>query len=106
MVKQRLGYDDTLDAFGIHGVGGIMGTILLGVLADPAINASAKGLLYGNPNQLKIQLIGVAIPLVYDIVVTFVIFMVIKATIGLRVSTDEELNGLDESQHGEKAYNM
>ncbi len=106
VVKQRLGYDDTLDVFGIHGVGGIMGTILLGFLADPAINPVAKGLFYGNPNQLKIQLIGVAIPLVYDIVVTFVIFMVIKATIGLRVSTDEELNGLDESQHGEKAYNM
>ncbi len=103
-VKLRFGYDDALDAFGIHGIGGIIGALLTGVLADPAINIAGRGLLFGNPAQLKIQLIGVGVTILYDAVVTFGIFMLIKATVGLRVSPDEELWGLDRSQHGEKAY--
>jgi Amt family ammonium transporter len=104
-LKPMLGYDDTLDAFGIHGIGGTIGAILTGVFADPAINAAGKGLLYGNPGQLWTQLIAVAATLVYSGVMTFVIFMVIKVIVGLRVEAEDETVGLDESQHGERAYN-
>lgn len=105
-VKNKLGYDDTLDAFGIHGVGGTIGALLTGVFADPAINAAGKGLLFGNPDQLRIQLIAVAVTVAYDAIVTFGIFMLIKKTVGLRVSADEEVWGLDRSQHGEKVYGL
>ncbi|MCL5023371.1 MAG: ammonium transporter [Nitrospirae bacterium] len=105
-VKPRLGYDDTLDAFGIHGIGGTIGAILTGVFADPAINEAGKGLLYGNPGQLLIQIVAVAVTLAYSATMTFVIFMVIKAMVGLRVDAEEEVTGLDEGQHGEKAYNL
>ncbi|MBI3593171.1 MAG: ammonium transporter, partial [Nitrospirae bacterium] len=97
---------DTLDAFGIHGVAGTLGAILTGVFADPSINEAGKGLLYGNPGQLLTQIIAVAVTAVYTAVVTFMIFMVIKALVGLRVDVEDEVNGLDESQHGEKAYNL
>jgi Amt family ammonium transporter len=103
-LKPMFGYDDTLDAFGIHGIGGTIGAILTGVFADPAING-AKGLLYGNPGQLLTQLIAVAVTLVYSGVMTFIIFMIIKAIVGLRVGAEEETIGLDESEHGERAYN-
>jgi len=106
LMKPKFGYDDTLDAFGIHGIGGTLGAILTGVFADPSINEAGKGLLYGNPGQLLTQLIAVGITLVYSGVMTFVIFMVIKAVIGVRVDAEEEVMGLDESQHGEKAYNL
>lgn len=105
-LKPRLGYDDTLDAFGIHGIGGTIGAILTGVFADPAINDAGKGLLYGNAGQLLTQLIAVAVTVVYSGIMTFVIFMVVKAFVGLRVDVEDEVSGLDESQHGEKAYNL
>jgi Amt family ammonium transporter len=105
-LKPMLGYDDTLDAFGIHGIGGTIGAILTGIFADPAINEAGKGLLYGNPGQLWTQIIAVAVTLVYSGTMTFVIFMIIKAIVGIRVETEEEVVGLDESQHGERAYNM
>jgi Amt family ammonium transporter len=105
-LKPMLGYDDTLDAFGIHGVGGTIGAVLTGIFADPAINEAGKGLLYGNPGQLWTQIIAVAVTLVYSGVMTFVIFMIIKAIVGIRVDVEEEVTGLDESQHGERAYNM
>jgi len=105
-LKPKLGYDDTLDAFGIHGVGGTIGAILTGVFADPMINDAGKGLLFGNPGQLLTQLLAVGVTIVYSGVMTFVIFMVIKAIVGLRVEPEDEVIGLDESQHGEKAYNM
>lgn len=104
-LKPLLGYDDTLDAFGIHGIGGTLGAILTGVFADPAINEAGKGLLYGNPGQLWTQIIAVAATMVYSGIMTFVIFMIIKVLVGLRVDTEEEIVGLDESQHGERAYN-
>lgn len=106
ILKPRLGYDDTLDAFGIHGIGGMLGAILTGVFADPSINEAGKGLLYGNPGQLLTQLIAVAVTVVYSAVVTYIIFMVIKALVGIKVDPEEEFEGLDESQHGEKAYNL
>ena len=105
-LKPKLGYDDTLDAFGIHGIGGTIGAILTGVFADPAINELGKGLLYGNPGQLWTQIIASLITFVYSAVATAVIFMIIKYTVGLRVDEEDEFLGLDESQHGEKAYNL
>ncbi len=104
-LKPLFRYDDTLDAFGIHGIGGTIGALLTGVFADPAINEAGKGLLYGNPGQLWTQLIAVLVTLVYSGVMTFVIFMIIKAIVGLRVGAEEETIGLDESEHGERAYN-
>ena len=105
-LKPKLGYDDALDAFGIHGIGGTIGAILTGVFADPAINEAGKGLLYGNPGQLITQLIAVGVTIGYTAVVTFIVFMIIKALVGIRVDIEEEVTGLDESQHGEKAYNL
>jgi Amt family ammonium transporter len=105
-LKPKLGYDDTLDAFGIHGVGGTIGAVLTGVFADPAINELGKGLLYGNAGQLWTQILASAITFVYSGVATAVIFLLIKYTIGLRVDEEDEVMGLDESQHGERAYNL
>jgi Amt family ammonium transporter len=105
-MKPMFGYDDTLDAFGIHGIGGTVGAILTGVFADPAINEAGKGLLYGNPIQVWIQIKAVAVTLLYSGVMTFIIFTVLKAVVGIRADAEEEYVGLDESQHGEKAYNM
>jgi Amt family ammonium transporter len=105
-LKPMLGYDDTLDAFGIHGIGGTIGALLTGVFADPSVNELGKGLLYGNPGQLWTQFIAVAATLVYSGVMTFVLFMIIKAVVGVRVDVEEEVTGLDESQHNEKAYNL
>lgn len=105
-VKPRLGYDDSLDALGIHGVGGILGAILTGIFADPSINEIGKGLLFGNPKQMLVQIIAVVVTLIYSAVMTLIIFFVIKAIIGIRVGEEHEITGLDESQHGEKAYNL
>ena len=105
-LKPKLGYDDALDAFGIHGVAGTIGAILTGIFANPAINEAGKGLLYGNPSQLLIQLIAVGVTIVYVAIATAIILFIIKALVGLRVEPDNEVSGLDESQHGEKAYNL
>ncbi|MEN3028962.1 MAG: ammonium transporter [Aquificaceae bacterium] len=105
-VKQKLGYDDALDVFGIHGVAGIIGALLTGVFADPSINQAGKGLLYGNPAQLLVQIKSVIVTVVYSGVLTAVIFFVAKATHGLKVNGEEEITGLDRSQHGESAYNI
>ncbi|MBZ0156735.1 MAG: ammonium transporter [Alphaproteobacteria bacterium] len=106
VLKPKLGYDDTLDAFGIHGVAGTLGAILTGIFADPSINELGKGLLYGNPGQLMTQIIAAVVTMIYSGGATYVIFMIIKALVGVRVDTEEEITGLDESQHGEKAYNL
>lgn len=105
-LKPKLGYDDALDAFGIHGVAGTIGAILTGIFANPAINEAGKGLLYGNPSQLLIQLIAVGVTIVYVAIATAIILFIIKALVGLRVEPYNEVSGLDESQHGEKAYNL
>jgi Ammonia permease len=106
VLKHKLGYDDALDVFGIHGVAGILGAILTGVFADPSINEAGKGLLYGNPGQVLIQVLSVVVTIIYSAIATFVILMVVKALTGLRVSHEEEVAGLDSSQHREKAYNL
>jgi Amt family ammonium transporter len=106
IIKPKLGYDDSLDAFGIHGVGGILGAILTGVFADPSVNELGKGLLYGNPGQLLTQIIAVVVTIAYSGIVTLIIFMIVKAMTGVRVEAEHEITGLDESQHGEKAYSL
>jgi Amt family ammonium transporter len=97
--------DDSLDVFGVHGVGGIIGALATGVFATTSVNpGGADGLLYGNPALLGIQAIAVVVAAGYAAIVSFVILKVIDATIGLRVSSDEEEKGLDVTQHGEAAY--
>ena len=104
-MKAKLGYDDSLDAFGIHGVGGIFGALATGVFANSAINpAGFDGLLFGNPHQLLIQAIAVAATIAFAASVTFVILKVISVFTALRVSEADEETGLDISQHGEDAY--
>ncbi|MCX5780095.1 MAG: ammonium transporter [Firmicutes bacterium] len=104
-MKAKLGYDDSLDAFGIHGVGGIFGALATGVLASKAINpAGADGLLFGNPHQLLIQLIAVVATIAFAGTMTFIILKVLSLFGSLRVSEEDEEIGLDISQHGEDAY--
>lgn len=105
VVKSKFGYDDALDAFGVHGIGGIWGAIATGLLACPAI-FGYKGLFYGNPGQLKIQLIAVAVSIVYSFIVTAVIFKVVDLILGMRVSEKEETMGLDVTQHNERGYTL
>jgi Amt family ammonium transporter len=104
-IKPKLGYDDSLDAFGIHGIAGTLGAILTGIFADPSIGGAA-GLLYGNPKQLLTQLIAVGVTVAYVAIVTLVIFLLVKVLVGIRVDDEHEITGLDESQHGEKAYSL
>ena len=106
-VKPALGYDDTLDAFGVHGIGGIWGALATGLWATKAINAAgADGLFYGNPGQFVIQLKATVITMVFSFVASFILFKLVDMTIGLRVSEHEERVGLDLTQHREAAYTM
>jgi Amt family ammonium transporter len=99
-LKHFFGYDDALDAFGVHAVGGATGAILTGVFAVAAYGGTA-GLIEGNPGQLLNQVIGVVCVFVYDVVVTLIILKLVDMTIGLRVSEDVEREGLDLALHGE-----
>lgn len=104
-MKTRLGYDDSLDVVGVHGVGGTWGCLATGLFASTAINPDGgDGLFFGNPHQLVIQLISVVATWVFAFGGTVVILYVLKAIMGLRVSAEEELGGLDLSEHGEVAY--
>ena len=105
MLKGKLGYDDALDAFGIHGVGGALGAILTGVFAAAAWGGT-DGLIGGNSELFVENIIGVLAAAAYSVVVTLVLLKVIDATIGLRVSGDEESEGLDTNLHGEEGYHM
>jgi len=105
LAKSKLGYDDALDAFGIHGVGGALGAILTGALAAEAWGG-ANGLLHGNASLFIENVIGVLAAGAYSFVVTFVLLKVIDATIGIRVTDDEEFEGLDTTLHGEEGYHM
>jgi ammonium transporter, Amt family len=101
-LKSLLGYDDSLDAFGVHGVGGMVGAFLTGVLAKAAIGGEGKsGWIDGNPGQMLIQLEGIAFTVVYCGIVSFIIFKVIDLVIGLRVEEETERDGLDLALHGE-----
>jgi Amt family ammonium transporter len=100
-LKHMMGYDDSLDAFGVHGVGGIIGALLTGVFARTAINKAGTGLIDGNAHQVIVQIYGILATIVYDAIVTLIILLAIKAVIGLRVSGENEREGLDITQHGE-----
>jgi Amt family ammonium transporter len=106
-VKPKLGYDDSLDAFGVHGIGGIWGALATGLFASKAVNpAGSNGLFFGNPHQLYVQTVAVLVTIVYSAIVTFIIYKLVDATIGMRVTEKEEAVGLDLSQHHEGAYTM
>jgi Amt family ammonium transporter len=105
LLKDKLGYDDALDAFGVHGVGGLVGALLTGVFAEKVLNeAGADGLLQGNAAQLGTQAIAVLASGAYAAVLTFGILKVIDATLGLRVAENDEREGLDSTLHGEQGY--
>ena len=103
-LKRKLGYDDSLDAFGVHGIGGIVGAILTGVFAAPAVGGF--GAVTDIGAQVWIQFKGVAFTVVYTAVVTFIILKVLDAVMGLRVTEEEEAVGLDLAQHNERGYNL
>ncbi len=112
-VKARFGYDDSLDAFGVHGAGGTLGALLTGVFAVSAVNpifkdalgnTVASGLIEGNAHQLLNQCVGVGVAWVLAIVGTLAILKIVDVTIGLRITEQEEVQGLDLSQHGEEGY--
>ncbi len=103
--KSRFGYDDSLDVVGIHGVGGAVGTLLLGVFASRAVNpGGVDGLFAGSATQLGYQALGVLIVTVYAFVVSWVLLKMIHATMGLRVTEESEVQGLDYTEHSETAY--
>jgi Amt family ammonium transporter len=115
-VKNTFGYDDTLDAFGVHGAGGTLGALLTGVFATSAVNAgrgndpSGKpiplGWIDGHPQQLLNQAIGAGIAWGLALVGTLIILKVVDLLLGVRVSTEQEIEGLDLSMHGEEGYNL
>jgi Amt family ammonium transporter len=103
--KTKFGYDDSLDAFGVHGVGGTIGTLMAGLFASVAINAAgANGAFFGNPKQFFVQAEAVVLVALYSFVVSFAVLKVLDATMGLRINADHETEGLDISQHGEAGY--
>ena len=114
LVKSKFGYDDSLDAFGVHGAGGTLGAILTGVFATNVINNALKdgdkpaalGLVDGNAGQIVNQILASAMAWGLAIVGTFVLFKIVDAIVGLRVNEEEERDGLDLSQHGEEGYNL
>lgn len=107
VIKPKLGYDDSLDAFGVHCVGGIWGALATGLFASKLVNpAGADGLFFGNPKQLIIQAAAVLVTVGYTFIVTLVIYKLVDLLIGVRVKKEEELIGLDLTQHHERAYTV
>ena len=104
-VKPKLGYDDSLDAFGVHGIGGILGALLTGVFASPLVQSAYSGAIYGNYKQLLVQFIAVVATIIYSGIGTYILFKITEKLIGIRATDKQEAIGLDESQHGETAYN-
>ncbi len=107
VLKPKFGYDDSLDAFGVHGLCGIWGALATGLFANPAINEAGKGLFYGNAHQLWIQIVSVVITIVYSGIGTIILGLITKAiTGGIRVEEEIEIEGLDSAVHGERAFNL
>jgi Amt family ammonium transporter len=107
LAKSRLGYDDALDVVGVHGVGGLWGALATGLFATTAVNAAGKdGFFFGNPQLLGIQAMDALTTIAYSVVVTFIILKVVDLVIGLRVSEEEEEQGLDLTQHSEIGYSL
>jgi len=106
-VKHKLGYDDSLDAFGVHGICGLWGALATGLFANPSVNPLGKGLFYGNPKQLWIQIISIAATAVFTAIGTLIVIYITKlVTGGLRVNEENEVAGLDSSIHGERAFEI
>ncbi len=104
-IKPKLGYDDSLDVVGVHGIGGTWGALATGLFASKAINAAGNdGLFFGNPGQLWVQFVAVVATWIFAIVGTYILLSIVKAIMSLRVSDEEERMGLDLSQHDERAY--
>jgi Amt family ammonium transporter len=107
VIKIKLGYDDSLDVVGIHGVGGAWGALATGLFADKAINAAgANGLFFGNPGQLGIQALSVIVTIGYAFIMSLILLKALDWIMGLRVSAEDEVSGLDLTQHNETAYNL
>jgi len=107
VIKQRLKYDDSLDAFGVHGVGGTVGALLTGLFAQKVYNSGgADGLFFGNPHQFVVNAAAAGATIVYSVVVTLIIAKVLDWTMGLRVKEQDEAIGLDNTQHKESAYTL
>ena len=105
--KNKLGYDDSLDVVGIHGLGGIIGLLAAGLFATKMVNPDgADGLFFGNPSQLGIQSLAIIVTIVYTFVLSYILLKIIDKCFGLRVPERDELNGLDLSEHEETAYNL
>jgi Amt family ammonium transporter len=100
-LKRYMGFDDALDAFGLHGIAGVYGGLMTGLFAK---NFNAKGAFYGNPRQIGVQLYGIIVSVGWSLFMTFLILLVVKATLGIRVSVDTEKSGLDRAIHGEGLY--
>lgn len=107
LIKSKLGYDDSLDAFGVHGIGGIWGALATGLFASKTVNpAGADGLFFGNPAQFIIQLKAVLVTIIYSAVMTLIIVKVVDLLVGVRTKEKDEIMGLDLSQHHEGAYTV
>ena len=107
MAKAKLGYDDSLDVVGIHGVGGTWGALATGLFASTVVNpGGANGLFLGNPGQLWIQFLSVVVTCLFAFAMTFVILKVLDLVMGLKVSEEEEIRGLDVTQHSEAGYSF
>jgi len=107
IIKPKFNYDDTLDAFGVHGIGGLVGTLMTGLFASAAINpAGANGLFYGNAKQFWIQCMAVAASVGYTVLMTYALYKLVDITIGVRVEDKKEVLGLDVSEHNERAYTL
>lgn len=107
VIKSKLGYDDSLDAFGVHGVGGTFGTLATGLFAEKAVNAAgADGLFFGNIHQFLVQGLMLVVTIVFAVVMTFIIYKIVDAVIGMRVEEKNEIVGLDLTQQSEAAYTV
>lgn len=107
VIKSKLGYDDSLDAFGVHGVGGTIGTIATGLFAEKAVNAAgADGLLFGNLHQFGVQFLMLVVTIAFAAIMTFIIYRIVDAAIGMRVEEKNEIIGLDLTQQSEAAYTV
>jgi Amt family ammonium transporter len=107
LIKPKFGYDDALDVFGVHCVGGIWGALATGLFASKAVNpAGADGLFFGNSKQFLIQLAAVGATIVYSLVMSYIILKLVNSIIKVRVTEKEEIVGLDLTQHHENAYTI
>ncbi|KJS30542.1 MAG: ammonia channel protein [Desulfatitalea sp. BRH_c12] len=106
-LKHKLGYDDSLDAFGVHGICGIWGALATGIFADPTVNALGTGLLYGNPRQLWVQFVSIIATAAYSALATLIVIALTRlVTGGLRIDADSEIVGLDGAYHGERGFEI